>query len=273
MEKIIFNCSLPKAGSELLQVLLHQNPKIYASTTSPLLEFMYAASGNLNLPEVKSMDQSIVTPAFMSMCEGMTRGWYASITDRPIIVDKNRGWSHYYQWVECFVNNPKIICMVRDIRSILASFERTYRKNRHSRECPDNPSESYGITVDERIHHFLNNPPLGIALKRLQDVMQNPEVNSRIYFIPYEHLCNHPKEVMDKVYDYIEEKPYNHDFENITKTVYEDDSHFGIFGKHSVGSKIIPVKDKPWSDVFSDEQANRIYHLCESYNSIFGYQK
>lgn len=271
MEKIIFNCSLPKAGSELIQVLLHQNPKIYASTTSPLLEFMYAASGNLNLPEVKSMNQSIVNPAFMSMCEGMTRGWYAGITDRPIIVDKNRGWSHYYQWIEGFVSNPKTICMVRDIRSILASFERTYRKNRHSRECPDNPAESYGITVDERIHHFLNNPPLGIALKRLQDTIQNQHTASKGLFIRYEDLCDRPKKIMDSIYDYIDEEPYEHDFNKIEKTVYEDDSHFGIFGKHSVGSKIIPVKDKPWSDVFSDEQADRIYDLCGFYNSIFGY--
>ncbi len=273
MEKIIFNCSLPKAGSELIQVLLHQNPKIYASTTSPLLEFLYAASSNLHLPEAKSMDQSIVTPAFMSMCEGMTRGWYANITDRPIIIDKNRGWSQYYQWIEGFISNPKMICMVRDIRSILASFERTYRKNRHSRECPDIPNELYGITIDERIQHFLNNPPLGIALKRLQDVTQNSEVSSKIYFIRYEDLCNRPKEIMDKVYNYIGELSYDHNFNDIQKKVYEDDSHFGIFGKHSVKSKIYPVEDKPWSDIFSDEQADYIYDLYKSYNSIFGYQK
>lgn len=263
---------MPKAGSELLQVLLHQNPKIYASTTSPLLEFMYAASGNLVLPEVKSMDESVAGTAFMSMCEGMVRGWYAGITDRPIIVDKNRGWIHHYGWTERFVSNPKAICMVRDMRSILASFERTYRKNRHSRECPDNPSESYGLTVDERIHHFLNNPPLGIALKRLQDAIQNQHTASRVYFVRYEDLCNQPQETMDRIYNYIDEESYEHDFNKIEKTIYEDDSHFGIFGKHSIKSKINPVEDKPWADVFYEEQANTIYNKNIEFFKTFNYK-
>lgn len=270
MEKLIFNCSLPKAGSELIQVLLHQNPKIYGSSTSPLLEFMFGASGNLNLPEVKSMDQELVTPAFMSMCEGMARGWYSEITNRPIIIDKNRGWSHYYEWTKAFNPNPKTICMVRDLRSILASFERTYRKNRHSRECPDNPSELYGMTVEDRINHFANNIPLGLAMQRLKDSF-NRGIDDTMLFVRYEDLCNYPKEVMDKIYAYIEEDVFIHNFEYIDKEVKEDDSHFGIFGKHTVKKQIQPIKHKPWSDVFSDEQAQNIYNSFLDYNKKFNY--
>jgi sulfotransferase len=273
MEKIIFNCSLPKAGSELLQVLLHQNPKIYGSTTSPLLDFMFAASGNLSLPEAKSMDQSVVKDSFMSMCEGMARGWYAGITNRPIISDKSRGWSHYYSWIEGIVNEPKILCMVRDMRSILASFERTYRRNRHSRECPDNPSESYGITTDERIEHWIQNAPMNIAIKRLSESIQDPKIYNQTLFVRYEDLCNDPEAVMKGIYEYIDEEYYEHDFNNVKKEVYEDDSHFGIFGKHSVKPKILPIEPKPWSDVYTEIQSDRIYDLFSEYNKHFGYEK
>ena len=54
MKSLFFNSSMPQAGSELIQVLMHQNPDIYASPTSPLLEFLFGARSNMELPEVKS---------------------------------------------------------------------------------------------------------------------------------------------------------------------------------------------------------------------------
>ena len=160
--------------------------------------------------------------------------------------------------------------MVRDLRSILASFERVYRKNRHSRESPDNPSELYGMTVEDRINHFANNVPLGLAMQRLKDSF-NRGIDDTMLFVRYEDLCNYPKEVMNKIYAYIEEDVFIHNFEYIDKEVKEDDSHFGIFGKHTVKIQIQPIKHKPWSDVFSDEQAQNIYNSFLDYNKKFNY--
>jgi hypothetical protein len=46
MEKLFFQSSLPRAGSTLLQNILAQNPSIYATPTSGVLELIFAARGN-----------------------------------------------------------------------------------------------------------------------------------------------------------------------------------------------------------------------------------
>jgi hypothetical protein len=54
MEKLFFQSSLPRAGSTLLQNILAQNPSIYATPTSGVLELIFAARGNYtNSPEFK----------------------------------------------------------------------------------------------------------------------------------------------------------------------------------------------------------------------------
>ena len=52
------------------------------------------------------------------------------VRDRPVVIDKNRGWAHYFEWVAQWCPGPKMICMVRDLRSVVASMERIYRANR-----------------------------------------------------------------------------------------------------------------------------------------------
>ena len=46
MEKLFFQSSLPRAGSTLLQNIFAQNPDMYATPTSGVLELVYAARAN-----------------------------------------------------------------------------------------------------------------------------------------------------------------------------------------------------------------------------------
>ena len=270
MDKLIFNSSMPRSGSELLQVLLHQNPKIYGSPTSPLLEYQFGARSNYELPEVKSQDPQLMCDAFISMCEGMAKTYYGSITDRPIVCDKNRGWNHYYEWVEQWNPNPKMICMVRDLRSIIASMEKKYRKNRNQPTGPDNPQELQNMTVDERAFYWLNSKPVGLALKRVLDLYQR-DVAKNILFLRYEDLCSDPEAAMNTVYQFIEEDPFKHDFNKIIKKVQEDDSHYGVYGDHNVREKIEPCKHSDWKDVLPQEVSTGIRKGHEWYFNTFEY--
>ena len=270
MDKLIFNCSLPKSGSELLQVILHQNPRIYGSSTSPLLDIIFGASRNLRTEESISMDSDILHKSFLNGCKGMIKGWCETLTDRPVFLDKSRGWSHYYGWINKIEPEPKMLCMVRDIRSVIASFERTYQENRFSPECPDIPNELQNITLEERINYFLNSMPLNISLKRLDDVFQT-RLSDKMLFIRYEDLCSYPEEVINKVYQYLKEEKYVHDFNNIQKDVKENNSVFGIFGNHNVKKSIKPIEDKPWSDVLNDGVAKSLHNAMIVHQERFGY--
>jgi len=265
MKQLFFNSSMPRSGSELLQAILSQNPSIYASSTSPLLEYQFAARGNYDLPEVKSQDPELMVNAFISMCRGMAHSYYALITDRPYVIDKNRGWCHYFEWVAQWNPNPKMICMVRDLRSIIASMERIYRANRFRPTGPDNPAQLQNMTVEQRVGHWLNTQPVGLALQRTADTFQR-NLDKQILFVRFEDLCNHPKQTLADVYGYLEIDAFDHDFDKIEKSVKEDDSHFGVYGSHRVKRQLQPVEPDTWLEVLSPAIGQ---HIVQSFPWYF----
>ena len=271
MKQFVFNASMPRSGSELFQCIVNQNPRIYGSVTSPLLEYQFGARTNYDLPEVKSQDGKLMQEAFLSMNKSMAEGYYNAITDKPIVCDKNRGWTHYYEWVEQWLGEqPKMICLVRDLRSIVASMERIYENNRHSPQGIDNPAKIENMTVSQRVNHWLHSQPVGLALQRTLDLFERG-VNDKILFIRYEDLCNDPATEMQKFYSYIGEESYQHDFNKIEKNIVEDDSFFGIFGNHSVKSSITKPKNADWSDVLNEDIAEGIRNFAKWYSKVFKY--
>jgi sulfotransferase len=269
---IFFNSSMPRSGSELLQVILHQNPAIYASPTSPLLEYQFGARSNLELPEVQSQPSELMQSAFASMCRGMADSYYSAITDRPNICDKNRGWLHYFEWVQQWNTEPKMICMVRDLRDVLASMEKIYRSNRGRPIGPDNPQAMEGITVLDRVNHWTNSQPIGLALNRLADCFQRG-IDSQILFVRYEDLCNSPESVMRTIYQYIGIQEYRHDFANIKKEVQENDSLFGPYGSHAVAQRIRPSVTNAWLSVFDESIGSHIAAQHDWFFRVFGYEQ
>ena len=270
MKKFIYNTSMPRSGSELLQVILNQNPSIYGSSTSPLLEYQFGARSNYELPEVLSQDPVLMQKAFISMCAGMAQSYYNTITDKPIVCDKNRGWSHYYEWVSQWDANPKMICMVRDLRSIVASMERIYRANRHRPTGPDNPAQLQYMTVGQRAQYWCNTQPIGLSLQRTSDCFQR-EIAKNIHFVRYEDLTTNPKETMAAIYEYIGEPYFEHDFGNLLKEVYENDSHFGPYGSHAVSKILKPSRRNDWADIIPKDIAMGIKQNNAWFFEAFNY--
>jgi sulfotransferase len=269
MQKMFFNSSMPRSGSELLQVILHQNPLIYASSTSPLLEYQFGARVNYNLPEVTSQNAELMAGAFINMCKGMAHSYYEAITNRPYIIDKNRGWSHYYEWVEQWNPNPKMICMVRDLRSILASFEKIYRKNRHTPSGPDDPAKLQSMTVFQRANYWLNTQPIGLALQRTFDLFQK-RINHNILFVRYEDLCNNPEETMNNIYCYLQIEGFSHNFNNIVKKVEENSKIFGVYGDHSIKPQLEKTDINNWKEIY--DSSDFIVNQAKWYFEVFNYE-
>ena len=131
VQKIFFNASLPRAGSTLLQNILMQNPDIYSTPTSGVIELLSTARTLYsNGDAFKAQDPETMKSGFKNFCNKGFFGFYDGITDRPYVIEKSRGWLGYQDFVEFFMGEkPKIICMVRDLRSIFSSMEKNYRKN------------------------------------------------------------------------------------------------------------------------------------------------
>jgi len=242
MKKYIFNSSMPRSGSELLQVILHQNPSIYGSVTSPLCEYITAIKGCQQNSEVKSQPANLMKKAQLSVSKGIIDGYYNAITDRTTVVDKSRQWMWNYDLLEQVIGTkPKMICMIRDLRDVFTSMEKNWRKNRHLPQGPDNLTTLENMTVEERIATWSHENPVGFATQRLKSAGELNQLQD-VFILRYEDLTMYPDECMQKLYEYIELPYYQHDFNNIVKEVEEDDKWHGIFGNHEVKKELKPYQ-------------------------------
>lgn len=226
------NSSLPRSGSELLQALLSQHPDVYASATSPLLEYFYGAMGNTQIAEVKS--QPNMREAFAGFCREGARGYYQALTDKLTAIDKSRGWLQYAEVLWEAYPDARIVCMMRDPEQIVASLERIYQAN------PGHPeTRGFPQTVGARRAMWLHpdSKPIGLALNRLAE-RQAKGPDSRIAYVRYGDLCANPIGIMQGVFVHLQLPAFEIDPNNVTKAAVEDDSYYGIFGKHTVHQQV-----------------------------------
>ena len=244
VNKIFYQSSLPRAGSTLFQNIMAQNPDIYATPTSGVLELVFAARSNYTeSPEFKAQDAELMKSGFLNFCKDGMNGFYNAITDRQYVLDKSRGWGIHYDFLNLIQPNPKIICVVRDLRDVFASMEKNYRSNPDKHKNILNWSNMQGTTINKRIDIWSQNPPVGMAIERLSEIFKM-KINEKMLFIKFEELCLYPEIEMRKVYNYLELPYYEHDFDNITQITKEDDDVYGVFGDHNIRTKLEPVKSR-----------------------------
>src|SRR5207237_9528812 len=63
-----------------------------------------------------------------------------------------------------------------------------------------------------------------------------------LHVVRFEDLTTRPAETMKKVYAYLGEPPFEHDFNNVEQTTREDDTQFNIYGDHRIRRRVEPVR-------------------------------
>lgn len=272
VEKIFYQSSLPRSGSTLLQNILGQNPDFYVTPTSGVLELIYGARGNYtNSPEFKAQDAEVMKSGFLNFCREGMYGFYNGVTDKKYVVDKSRGWGIHYDFLNQIHPNPKIICMVRDLRDVFASMEKNFRKNSDKQDSVLDWSTMQGTTVPKRIDIWSSSPPIGLAIERLLELFRMG-IDSKVLFIKFEELCLYPEEQMKRIYEYLELPHYKHDFENIQQLTKEDDEVYGVYGNHTIRTKLEPVRSRA-NELLGLDVSNWIYDNYQWFFNHFGYNK
>jgi sulfotransferase len=272
MEQLFFQSSLPRAGSTLLQNILAQNPDIYATPTSGVLELIFAARSNYtNSPEFKAQDADLMRNAFLTFCRKGMDGFYESLTDRKYVIDKSRGWGIHYDMLNTIYPEPKIICMIRDLRDIFCSMEKNYRKHPEKQDPILDWSQMQGTSVPKRIDIWAQNPPVGMALERLSEI-HRMGIDSRILFVKFEDLCLYPEREMQRIYTYLDIPYFEHDFDNIEQVTKEDDEVYGAFGDHVIRTKLEPVKSNA-KQILGKDVTDWIYNNYKWFYDRFRYSK
>ena len=243
MKTIHFLNSLPRSGSTLLANILAQNPRFHSTPTSGCLDVLFSIRNNwdkLNEHQANPCPQKL-----QNVLRSAFYGYYADV-DKPVVFDKSRGWTAYIEMTEQILNRKaKILTTVRPVVDILASFEMLHRETSKTKQPPGEKSNYFQFqTIKGRCDYWMRNDQVvGLALSRLQDVIKRG-YRDRLCIIDFDSLTSKPKETMMMVYDFLEEKYFNHDFNYVEQVTKEDDEIYGYVNLHKIRNKVEPIKSR-----------------------------
>lgn len=229
-----FISGLPRSGSTLLSAILRQNPDFYADISSPVSGMLSSMIGHLsateNSPNIDAAQRTAVL-------KGIVEGYYSSI-DRPVIFDSSRGWTQHTSLLKTLYPETKIICCVRDIVWILDSFEKHANANPlYMNQLID---EEAVHCVTTRADWLMDVQKGGTVIKPWywlkEGLLANPDM---ILLVEYDQLTRYPEQTMQRVYDFVGEPVYKHDFDCVEYSNEPFDLGISAPGLHTVMKKVV----------------------------------
>lgn len=245
-----FISGLPRSGSTLLCNILAQNPRFHTTGTSGIMDVMFGVRNQWDkLVEFKASPN----PAGkLRVLRGILESYYADV-DRPVIFDKCRGWLSLIGMAEEVLGHKaKIIVPVRDIRDVLASFEKLWRESSKTGQVAQESSNYFNFqTVQGRTATWMQgDQPVGLAYNRLTDAIQRGYAD-RLLLVDFDDLTNDPSGTMNKIYEFLGEEKFTHNFENIKQVTWENDAVHGFEGLHNIRKTVKPMPPQ-WPDVLGN---------------------
>jgi sulfotransferase len=249
-KKYYFLSGLPRSGSTLLSSILNQNPKMYSGPSSPVMAIMLA------LENAISGEELFLAFPKMAQAKGIISSVienYYSDVDKPVIIDKNRSWVNRMHYIPNYFGiEPKILCPVRNMDEILTSFISMHRRNPMEINGRINFIDEMLIKsnvslTDENRCEILSGPNgiVGQTYVGIQQAILEGK-QKQLHFIEYDDLINEPRETMRKIYEFLGEDYFEHDFSNIKNIHIENDAGvYGFSDMHDVRGSLEKVFQDP----------------------------
>lgn len=231
-----FISGLPRSGSTLTSAILRQNPRFHASISSPVSALFEGLIGQVSAgSELSSM---VSDRQRAQLLRGLFDSYYAE-TDAEVIFDTNRAWTAQLPALMHIYPEAKVICLVRDMAWIMDSMERQFRKNAfENTRLFNNPGER--STVYTRVEALANaNRLVGYPWHALREACYG-EHAERLIIVEYDLICARPADVFKLLYQFLEEEPFDHDFEQVNFDAPQFDSQLGLDGLHRVHAEVAP---------------------------------
>jgi sulfotransferase len=261
---IHFVSGLPRSCSTLLCNLLAQNPRVHATGSSPLHEIGYVARNFFKTDEAKAMQPLDAESLYFNYVRGGCESAFDSLTDRLVVVDKNRSWIGHLDQLFKIWPNAKVLVPVRDVRGIIASMEKIYRQHPSPINGPEGANPQTWTTAEKRAQGWLSTPPVGIAIERLFEASNR--FKDRLHFVNADRLTRNPEKVMAEVWEYLEEEPFQHDFANVAQYTQEHELGFP-YGDHAIRPEVKPLA-QDWDIVLGRQLADAIHQKFNWINNL-----
>ncbi len=226
MDVLHFCGGLPRAGSTVLMNILQQNPKIFTTGTCALTDIIsqhiLIKSRYREAFQAMSVDQA--DKAIYGLIHGATKGWFDALTNKPVVISKNRSWSslfHLYQ-------NSKYIVLVRDLRDVVESFEKINQKTLSLHSFGDSSVMLPAMHIHEKYRYYFEETnsitsSLNYEIVRMMEWYKKEKNN--VLFVRYEDFTKDPIYILKKIYSFINEQYFNHNLNQINQSELFEHDH------------------------------------------------
>lgn len=241
---------LPRSGSTLLAALLNQHPDIYASPHSDLLSMLYGLHDGI--PYYESHKAGLMHAGFGNVKKELPDNFYAHI-DKPIVIDKNRGWGTPYNWdnLSGYLNKRgKVILTMRPILEVLASYSKVISRTEKVLDYSPFLNEELWVTNyrnkrDAQIDNLMQlNGDIDKAIYSIANLLKNH--GDRVFVVWFDDLLKKPQNTMDGVCDFLNLDRHIYDFNSIKETdKHNDVAGYQLLGLHDVAPKLAKPNTKP----------------------------
>jgi sulfotransferase len=251
---IHFISGLPRSGSTLLANLLTQNPRFHSTATSGILEILFLVRNSWDkvLEFRAAVDRVENEAEKIRVLRGILQA-YHSERGRPVVFDKSRSWLAHLELAEKLLERPaKVLVPVRDVREVLASFERLWRSSSATGQVAQEANNYAEFqTIKGRCDVWMRgDQPVGLALNRIKDALHRGFAD-RMHFVRFEQLTQNPGPTLRAIYDFLGEPWFEHDFNNVAQVTAEDDRVFGFPDLHTIRAKVEPVPIR-WPEILGE---------------------
>lgn len=250
---LFFLSGLPRSGSTLLTNILGQNPEIGVTPTSGLLDMLLQVKNQWDRNAAfRAQEQSVNDEKKLNVLQAMINGYFQNMPETSCI-DKNRGWPASLEMAEALLGDRqavKVLVTVRDLRDILASFERLHRKTAAlgaTHQEHGDPKKSR--TAAGRMEILIDkDQPVGRAFNSIRDAFTRGWAD-RMLLVEYDKLTSEPRQTLGEIYDFLELPTFAHDFDNVEQITTENDAVHGFRDLHKVRQKV-EAQEPQWPKMF-----------------------
>ena len=262
IKTFFFLSGLPRSGSTLLSSILNQNPDIYCSPEQSLIcDLMYQNEKYFNASEeyhswTNESGKNKILKSFIQN--------YYSHRSEKYIIDKCRSWGTPYnlELIKNYITDDiKIICPVRPILEILASFIKLFHSN-GSGAFVDNNIQSNGRLIYRPIDDvrcdeiMISNGPTD---KALFSMSQHKNHKGVFHFVEYDDLVYNTERTIQDIYDFLGIQYFDHSFDNLSSSDEINHGFYGIDKLHKIRSDVSKTSIIP-EDILSE-------YVLQKYNN------
>ncbi|RUL70415.1 sulfotransferase family protein [Dyella choica] len=231
-----FISGLPRSGSTLLSAILKQNQRFSAGMSSPV-----ASLFNAVLPKMSGASE--YAPFFDEghrhrVLNSLFGAYHHdAIESGKFVFDTNRTWTAKLSLLHELFPRARVICCVREVSWVIDSVEQLIRRN------PTHVSEMFqsksARNVYGRVKDLMDSERglIGLPWGSLREAWFGEHAD-KLIFLRYESLVRDPVNVMARLYDFLGEAHFKHDFNNVEFSEDEFDRRLGMPGLHTVKRKV-----------------------------------